>query len=289
MLLPFLYPAGAIFIFAALIEATCYNPDRTVASNAVPCSSNSTTFCCGTGAICLSTGYCLSATTQPFTLYRGSCTDSGWGSFCAYYCVNYQTGSNAPMVSVGLNDNSRAIYCCGYQSENSNATRCSNGDAPFVLDDGEMIFGRAALANGTGTACRSDPSTTGTTNTAGGTEETPIFTGTTKGTGETGGSPLHNYSTAVGVGVGVPLGVLLLCAVAWGLTKRRRNRRRQLTMTETAQPPMTEAAQESREVYMPPRRKYGPTELSPSTDTNSDTLIHGSPLAEIMGSEARRD
>lgn len=93
MVLPFLYPAAAIFIFAALIEATCYNPDRTVASNAVPCSSDNATFCCGTGAICLSTGYCLGATTQPYTLYRGSCTDSGWGSFCAYYCGRFLSTS----------------------------------------------------------------------------------------------------------------------------------------------------------------------------------------------------
>lgn len=168
---------------------------------------------------------------------------------------------------MGLNNDSRAIYCCGYQSENSNATRCSNGDAPFVLDGGEMIIGRAALANVT--AGRSDPSTTGATNTTG---------GGNKGNGET---PLHNHSTAIGIGVGVPLGVLLLCAVAWALIERRRSRRRQ--------PAMTEAAPATGQVYMPPRRKSGPTELSPSTDKNSDTLIHGSPLAEIMGSEARRD
>ncbi|KAJ6098904.1 hypothetical protein N7467_000439 [Penicillium canescens] len=266
MLLPFLYPAAAIFIFAALIEATCYNPDRTVASNAAPCSSDNTTFCCGTGSICLSTGYCLSATTQPFTLYRGSCTDSGWGSFCAYYCVNYQTGSNAPIVSVGLNNESRAAYCCGYQSENNNATRCSNGDAPFVLDDGEMIFGRAALVNVT--ASRPEPSTTGTTNPKDGNE----------GNGETSS---HNSTTAIGVGVGVPLGILVLCGVAWALIERRRSRRRQSTMSG--------AAQATGQVYMPPQRKYGPTELYQPTNTNSDTLIHGSPLAEVMGSEARRD
>jgi hypothetical protein len=185
--------------------------------------------------------------------------------------VNYQTGSNAPIVSVGLNDNSRAIYCCGYQSEYSNATRCSNGDAPFVLEDGNMIFGRAALFNAT--ASRLNPSSTsasvasmtGTTNTAGGNEECP--------------SP-HSNSTAIGVGVGVPLGVLALCSLAWALTERRRSRSNQRTDTG--------AAQETGRVYMPPRRKCGPTELDHPTSTNSDSLVN-SPVVEIMGSEARRE
>ncbi|KAJ5301426.1 hypothetical protein N7508_006289 [Penicillium antarcticum] len=169
---------------------------------------------------------------------------------------------------MGLNNDNRATYCCGYQSENNNATRCSNGDAPFVLDDGDMIFGRAALVNVT--ASGFDPSTTKTTNTTGGNE----------GNGET---PSRN-STAVigvGVGVGVPLGVLVLCGVAWALTERRRSRRRQ--------PTMTGAEQATEQAYRPPQRKSGPTELYQPTKTNSDTLIHGSPLVEIMGSEARRD
>jgi hypothetical protein len=292
MLLPVLYHVAVIFIFAGPIEAaTCYNPDRTIASNSVPCSSDNTTFCCTTGAICLSTGYCLSVATQPFVLYRGSCTNSEWGSSCAYYCgsllsisretnplthisriVNYQTGSNAPIVSVGLNDNSRAIYCCGYQSEYNNATRCSNGDAPFVLEDGNMIFGRAALFNATASRLNSSStgvsvaSMTGTTNTADGNEECPSS---------------HGNSTAIGVGVGVPLGVLALCAVAWAFTERRR-RSRSNQRTDTG------AAQETGRVHMPPRRKCGPTELDHPTSTNSDSLVN-SPVVEIMGSEARRE
>jgi hypothetical protein len=129
-----------------------------------------------------------------------------------------------------------------------------------------MIFGRAALVNVT--ASRPEPSTTGTTNTKGGNE----------GNGETSS---HNSTTAVGVGVGVPLGILALCGVAWALIERRRSRRRQSTMSGVAQA--------TEQVYMPPQRKYGPTELYQPTNTNSDTLIHGSPLAEVMGSEARRD
>lgn len=293
---PFLYLVAIILIFAGPIDAaTCYNPDRTIASNSVPCSSDNTTFCCTTGAICLSTGYCLSVTTQPFMLYRGSCTNSEWGSSCAYYCgslfsisklripdsktdptrisrtVNYQTGSNAPIVSVGMNDNSRAIYCCGYQSEYNNGTRCSNGDAPFVLEDGNMIFGRAALFNATASQLNSSStsvsvaSMTGATNTGGGDEEC---------------SSPHSNSTAIGVGVGVPLGVLAICAVAWALTERRRSRSNQRTEAG--------GTEETRQVYMPPRRKCGPTELDHPTSTTSDSLVN-SPVVEIMGSEARQN
>jgi hypothetical protein len=185
--------------------------------------------------------------------------------------VNYQTGSNAPIVSVGLNGNSRAIYCCGYQSEYNNATRCSNGDAPFVLEDGDMIFGRAALFNATAGRLNSSStgvsiaSTTETTNTASGNEECP--------------SP-HSNSTVIGVGVGVPLGVLALCAVAWALSERRRSRSNQRIEARVTQ--------ETGQVYMPPRRKCGPTELDHPTSTNSDSLVH-SPAVEIMGSEAPRD
>ncbi|KAJ5359749.1 uncharacterized protein N7496_012162 [Penicillium cataractarum] len=252
-----------ILTFSPLIEAKCFNPDRTIASSAVPCNSNSATFCCASDAICLSTGYCLSAITQPFTLYRGSCTDSGWGSFCAYYCVNYDTGSNAPIVSVGLNNDSRAIYCCGYQGEHNNGTKCSNGDTPFILDDGEMIFGRAALVNVT--TNRPDPSTTGTANTTCGNDER---------------SSSQNKNITLGLGVGVPLGVVALCAVAWALIERRRTRRHQ--------PTIPGFAQVTGQVYVPPRRKSGPTELDQPSSTTSDTLIQGSPLVEIMGSESHR-
>lgn len=90
------------------------------------------------------------------------------------------------------------MYCCG--GGNSTGTECENGDPPFVLEDGEMIFGRAALAmNGSGSTPDSSP------------DSSPDS--------ETGCS---NNEVAIGAGVGVPLGVLALAAVGWAFYERRR-------------------------------------------------------------------
>ncbi|KAJ0420542.1 hypothetical protein BJY00DRAFT_284049 [Aspergillus carlsbadensis] len=260
----------AALALAALTTAqTCYNPDRTISSNAVPCSSDDDTFCCGSGAICLSSGYCLGVTTQPYSLYRGSCTDSGWGDFCAYYCVNFLTGTNAPITSVGTNDDGRAIYCCGYQSANQTTDECANGDAPFVLEDGEMVFGRAALADAS-----EDPSSSATTSTS------PTSTSGR----EPESSTCSNNDVAIGAGVGVPLGVLALSAVAWALLERRR---RAKTVAGVGNGSGAEHGHgRVREVFVPPQRKTVPTELDQETTSSSpDTLIHGREVVELMGSE----
>ncbi|KAJ5689916.1 hypothetical protein N7462_004308 [Penicillium macrosclerotiorum] len=157
------------------------------------------------------------------------------------------------------------MYCCGYQSANSNSTRCANGDAPFVLEDGAMIFGRAALSNA------STGSTTETTNT----------TCASDGNAESSSSHSsgNNNSTAIGVGVGVPLGILALCAVAWALVERRRGKQRQSIMSGGAQ--MTAPG------FMSQRRQKGPTELYSPKHTSSDSATHEPAVAEMMGPEAR--
>jgi hypothetical protein len=62
--------------FQRIYAASCYYPDGTL-SRDVPCSSGADSACCGSGAICLSNGLCLS-TVQPFGLTRGSCTDPSY-------------------------------------------------------------------------------------------------------------------------------------------------------------------------------------------------------------------
>ncbi|KAL3482287.1 hypothetical protein BJX99DRAFT_252994 [Aspergillus californicus] len=205
-----LYPKVAIF--AALTSAqTCYHPDHTTASTAVPCSADNST-CCEPGSICLSSGYCLSD--QP-----GCCAVSRLlhglrlGRFLRGYLVNYRTGDDAPLTSIGLNDDGRAIYCCGYGSDSgsSTSTTCADGDAPFVLEDGEIIYSRAALADVNTNSTDSDSCPTADP-TAGGSS------------GDDPGSHCSSNDTAIGPGVGVPLGVLALSAVAWALWERRRRR-----------------------------------------------------------------
>ncbi|KAL4905021.1 hypothetical protein BDW74DRAFT_153981 [Aspergillus multicolor] len=263
---------AALAAFAASTAAqTCYNPDRTTSSNSVPCTSSNETFCCGSNAICISSGYCLSVTAQPYTLYRGSCTDSGWGDFCAYYCVNYRTATNAPIVSVGTNDDGRAIYCCGGQSSNSSSS-CENGDDPFVLEDGEMIFGVAALADATSDSnANSTASDSGSDSNSGGAD------GGQDGSGSSSESNCSNNDVAIGAGVGVPLGVLALSAVAWALLERRKRLKPAGTgdvyasgAGDTGIPVQTQ------QVYVPPPQKGHPTELD---------AVGKARISEIMGSE----
>ncbi|KAL3468159.1 hypothetical protein BJX64DRAFT_85244 [Aspergillus heterothallicus] len=281
--------ATALSLAALTAAQTCYNPDRTIASDAVPCGNDDDTFCCDSDAICLSSGYCLSATSQPYSLYRGSCTDSGWGDFCAYYCVNFLTGTNAPIISMGTNDDGRAIYCCGYQSANQSMTECANGDAPFVLEDAEMVFGRAALDNTSGntsSSTDSGSSSTSSTTSPTATEGNGGENGGSRSDTETGASSSNcsNNDVAIGAGVGVPLVVLALSAVAWALLERRRR-------VKSVGAGIAPASSHTpvRELFIPPQRKTGPTELDQETGSISPvTLIDGTRIAELAGSNGSR-
>jgi hypothetical protein len=170
---------------------------------------------------------------------------------------------------VGTNDDGRAIYCCGYQSANQTTDECANGDAPFILEDGEMVFRRAALADATEDGNSSSWTTASTS---------PTATGTDAGTDS---ATCSNNDVAIGAGVGVPLGVLALSAVAWALLERRRR------VKTVAGVGMVEHEHgRVREVFIPPQRKTRPTELDQETASSSpDTLIHGREVVELMGSE----
>ncbi|KAL4872529.1 hypothetical protein BDV12DRAFT_210489 [Aspergillus spectabilis] len=274
MLLPL-----SLVILTALTTAqaqTCYNPDRTISSS-TPCSSTNSTFCCDDNSICLSTGYCLSVTSRPYQLYRGSCTDSGWGDFCAYYCVNYRTATNAPITSVGLNSDGRAIYCCGEAPGNQTTRECANGDPPFILEDATMIFGRAALADvSSSTNSNSTDSTTGDED-GGGDSNSSSDGACTQSSSST------CHSTAIGAGVGVPLGVLAVSAVAWALLERRR---RAGTGTGGMGGGENGNVQLQAGEHCAPEKKFGPTQLSEVAGADSpETLLQGSAISEMMGPE----
>jgi hypothetical protein len=64
----------------------CFFPNGQVASNDVPCQLGRITHCCNNQSLCLTNGFCQSATMQPWALSRGSCTDQGWGSDCPSRC-----------------------------------------------------------------------------------------------------------------------------------------------------------------------------------------------------------
>jgi hypothetical protein len=186
--------------------------------------------------------------------------------------VNFLTGTNAPITSVGTNDDGRAIYCCGYQSANQTTDECANGDRPFVLEDGEMVFGRAALADATEDGNSSSSTTTSTSPTA------------TETDASTDSATCSNNDVAIGAGVGVPLGVLALSAVAWALLERRRRVKTVAGVGIGSE--IGRGPGHVREVFVPPQRKTRPTELDQETASSSpDTLNHGREVVELMGSE----
>lgn len=69
-------------------RSACFNPDGSAEPYAVPCASEGESHCCsGASGICLSNGYCMDYQ-QPFAIWRGSCTDSTWGSVnCPEVCT----------------------------------------------------------------------------------------------------------------------------------------------------------------------------------------------------------
>ncbi|KAL4967835.1 uncharacterized protein BDV14DRAFT_197475 [Aspergillus stella-maris] len=196
--------------------------------------------------------------------------------------VNYRTGSNAPITSVGLNDDGRAIYCCGDASGNQTSTECADGDPPFMLEDADMVLGRAALADVTSIAGNDSGLGTDGGNSSGG--------GSTGDHGTCPHSSSTCHSTAIGTGVGVPLGLLGLSAIAWALFERRRGRAGGKARTVAGPGPGDAIARGSEKTPISFQRNSEPRELDMSALSNAreNTLLHGSPLSEMMGSEAKQ-
>ncbi|PWY69043.1 hypothetical protein BO94DRAFT_527598 [Aspergillus sclerotioniger CBS 115572] len=197
---------------------TCYHPDKSIATSNVPCTSDSTTFCCDSGAICMTNGYCIGVGSQPYLLFRGACTDQDWGDNCPSHCANKNPTGGAPIIGIGSDSSGNSKYCCGFQVKNNGSSECVDGDTAFTLDDGEMILGKAALENVTSSSSSS------ATSTSTGTMSTATVVETMCSASDNGSHCGTSNATAVGAGVGVPLGVLAVSAAIWALWERGRRR-----------------------------------------------------------------
>ena len=81
-------------------QRSCYYPDGSLALKDTPCTSDTSTTCCGQGFACLENGICQVTTlAQAFdpnlnpsiNYYRGSCTDQSWSSpECPQFCIGSQ-------------------------------------------------------------------------------------------------------------------------------------------------------------------------------------------------------
>lgn len=113
------------------------------------------------------------------------------------------------MINLNYNSTTTATYCCGTPVSESGSVVCPLGEDSFEVEDGDIVFGRAALYNATA---------------ASGSESTAAPT--SAGAGSTASSSPDDSSScnnaAIGAGVGVPLGIIALLAIAWAIWERSR-------------------------------------------------------------------
>ncbi|KAJ5107803.1 hypothetical protein N7456_004478, partial [Penicillium angulare] len=238
---------------------TCYYPKGNEAGGTVPCTSDDVTHCCGSGGICLSNGYCLDVS-QPYVLSRGGCTSDNWGSGCPTHCQTSSANEGASIINLSLIDGV-SLYCCGTPIYNGSAIVCPDGDS-FQVDDGEVILGRAALANATTISSNATSSNSSITTSPASTSSSSASTSS------------NSHNVAIGAGVGVPLGVIAIGTLIWAFWERRRANRLSKSLA---------AASAGRGAYQ------GNVELSSSTAMTRSSapteLDPQHPVAELMPKE----
>ncbi|KAJ5306932.1 hypothetical protein N7508_005947 [Penicillium antarcticum] len=199
--------AGLIWSVATRADINCYNPDGSQAPDDVPCTSDSTTFCCSKGDVCMSNGLCYLQGKRGFVLSRASCTDRSWNSCGSYtYCMPYNKGSGFPIVSAQYNGSS-TIHCCGTANWEDGTVNCGNFKSVEV-PHGTAIAGVAGLSAASSVTATSSPGSS-----------TSAPTSTSNPTSDSGSNAKRE--AAIGAGVGVPLGVIALASIAWALWERR--------------------------------------------------------------------
>ncbi|KAK9578526.1 hypothetical protein V6Z92_009199 [Aspergillus fumigatus] len=240
---PFLY----IFLLVDLCRAqSCYFPDESFADGYVPCFSGSSgSPCCRNDSVCLTNGYCMGAS-QPYTLYRGACTDSKWSpsAGCKDVCSGVpNTRNSGCSIVLYSNVGGNVLYCPNSIVPNSsNSIGCANSQEPFQVPLGSIIPNKAVLAN---TSCSAEPTRatsidTASSSTASGTgtsSASPSSCPTTSASGAqtniSDNGSVDSKTLAVGVGVGVSLGVVSLISLIWGTYERRKRQQLLNSMPST--------------------------------------------------------
>ncbi|KAI1338893.1 hypothetical protein F5Y15DRAFT_416655 [Xylariaceae sp. FL0016] len=226
------------------MSQTCYLPDGTEKSDHQPCSEYGGACCYwiddGHHDLCYSNGLCQS---QFFGyIYRGACTDQGWGSSCSNICRG--GGDDDPAILRFCSEYNG--WCCQYKEATSdccatgsgfawdNATLVNYNIAPedqvlyeFDLSNANQPI--SATSTSTSTSTASDPPSTTSTDIA-----------TPSPTMYENCSP--SSTIALGIGLGIGLGVPLAICVAvliWLVAKRRYEQRRPDQRPAPSTDPMT--------------------------------------------------
>ncbi|EEP79395.1 predicted protein [Uncinocarpus reesii 1704] len=214
-----------IFLVTTAFSATCYFPDGSEAKRDVPCKSNGATFCCRYNDICMSNGICMGVGDQPYVMSRGTCTDREWkAEGCPSVCRGPKDNADGGVAITVFRGGKHPTYCCGGITTKGDTKVCDNEDLPFSLQDGEMIFGHAALSNVVSSASATETDTTPTT---------PPAISPPSNSPSSGSCSSKSREVAIGAGVGVPLGIIALFAIG-GMIFERRKRKAYIAQGQTA-------------------------------------------------------
>lgn len=116
------------------------------------------------------------------------------------------------MINRRYKSSSSSTYCCGTPVSKDGEVVCPFDQPEITVQDGNIIFGRAALTNATASASDSAPTSTLTGSPEGST-----------GSSQSGDGSISSCNdVAIGAGVGVPLGVIALLSIVWAIWERRR-------------------------------------------------------------------
>ncbi|KAH8692201.1 hypothetical protein BGW36DRAFT_464744 [Talaromyces proteolyticus] len=200
----------------------CYYPDQSQALTDVPCGNGTEVACCGSGDICLSTGFCLSIEQQPYALSRKSCTDKNWGVNCPNYCLQ-ESSYNLTWVSVVLYSFLENVsqYCCNNIVDSGGSAVCLNNLPTFTMPNAEIVPDTNLLAG----YAKDNSSSTATNNTESSCNATISASSMPPQNSSAAADRNSNSSdhgVAIGAGVGIPLGLIALASIGWALRERRR-------------------------------------------------------------------
>ncbi|KAI2837487.1 hypothetical protein CBS11350_8691 [Aspergillus niger] len=210
----------ATCISTSSATATCYFPDGSIASNNVPCSSDTYSACCGKSDVCLSNNLCMDTGEQPYVLSRGACTDPNWESDnCPSVCQDINKDGGCSIINL-LYKNGVSTYCCGTPISNGSEVICPYGNS-FEVATGKMLFGYAALANSTA------DTSSGNNTCASSNSSSAVASPSASSSSSSSSTPSSSRDTAIGVGVGVPLGVIAGASLVWAVWERRERKRMQ--------------------------------------------------------------
>lgn len=194
-----------------------------MASGHTPCKSgNGQSACCLSEHYCFDNGLCLD--NSEMTTYRGSCTDSTFGSAaCAKYCLTFAGGGRSNGVcGVWVCNNNNQFACSPNECQNSTTMFTVSGG---ILERNQAVNEALNLASSTASTSSSSSTSSSTAS------STSVIATVTSTSCPVSGSlqtscPSHTGALAgLGAALGIPL-LIALVALAVLFMQLRKHKRR---------------------------------------------------------------